>query len=250
MQLALENVFFRCGEFFIENLSISISSGFTVITGRSGSGKTTLLSLLSGLEKPDKGSLILDGIVQHSFISRCGVIFQHPERQLFAETVFKDVSFALCRKGHDKSTIEDKTEQVLLKLGVSREKWYQSPFSLSGGERRKVAIAGVLVSEPDILLLDEPSVGLDLDSFNCLVSILREYRTTGKIAVAVTHDESLFPLSDHAVVMDGGHITKHGSPVDTLETETSRLSERLGLGRTHDLAQLAYAMKRRMEGKR
>ena len=96
MQLALENVFFRRDEFFIENLSISISSGFTVITGRSGSGKTTLLSLLSGLEKPDKGSLILDGIVQHSFISRCGVIFQHPERQLFAETVFKDVSFALC----------------------------------------------------------------------------------------------------------------------------------------------------------
>ncbi len=234
MPVTLDDVSLKRGDFSISGLSVSIKPGLTVITGRSGSGKTTLLTLLSGLVSPDSGSVSLNGL-------KTGIVFQFPERQLFAETVIKDVMYSLPHSLSEEEA-EERAGKALLTAGLEREKWNLSPFSLSGGERRKAAVAGIIVSDPDVLLMDEPSVGLDAAGYESLFALISGFRKSGKTVVVVSHDEDLMLISDRLIVMENGRITGDGSFSDYIQSPVSRVSERLGLGLIEDEEALSDAI--------
>ena len=232
MELSLVNASLKRDDFTIENLSLSAGEGLTAIVGASGSGKTTILTMLSGLIPLDSGKLLLSGKEINGQVPSCGVIFQFPERQLFAETVFSDVSFSLRRGKFDKKDVRKRTEAVLSLMRIDEKLWDESPFSLSGGERRRVAIAGVIVSDPRIVLLDEPTVGLDSPSYSILVDMLKQFRKEGRIVVIVTHDAELASICDKAIWIEKGKIKEEGSPDRVVASPVASLSEELGLGRT------------------
>lgn len=157
--------------------------GLSVITGRSGCGKTTFARLLCGLLKP------VSGTVQVSDQPR--MVFQFPERQLFARTVLEDVMYGPLNTGADEKTAREAALSAMKKLGISEELHGRSPFSLSGGEKRLAAIAGILAMNPKILVLDEPTAGLDAYGFDALVRILGELHGDGRTIIVVTHDDRL-----------------------------------------------------------
>ncbi len=238
MELSLSHASLKRDTFHLSDISISIGAGLTAITGKSGSGKTTLLSLLAGLIRPDEGKLSLDGKEVEGLLPSCGIIFQHPERQLFASTVIEDVSFALRRSGLDRDEIVSRCEKVLSLMDIGKEKWNESPFFLSGGERRRVAAAGVLVTEPSFLFMDEPTVGLDSASYERLYGILDSYRKESRCVVIVTHDQEIAGFADRVIVLDDGRISADCLPSDILSSDIVRLSETLGIERTSDYNKL------------
>ena len=225
MSLTLSHVCLKKEAFSISDVSLSIDKGITAIVGKSGSGKTTLLSLIAGLQRPDSGTVEKEGSI--------GMVFQFPERELFAETVLKDVSFSL-HNADDK-----KAREALDALGVEERLWNLSPFSLSGGERRKVAIAGILASEPDIIMMDEPSAGLDADGQESLRKLLFSLRKKGKIVVITTHDVSLAAIADRVIVIENGSVVADDIPQAVISTPAMRLSQALGLGKIIDEELLA-----------
>lgn len=190
------------------------------ILGGAGSGKTTLVKHLNGLLLPTKGRVLVGGRDTRawgSFLRRkVGLVFQHPERQLFEETVYDDISFVLRRVAQTSQTeIEQRVDKVCDFLGLDiREIGEQSPLSLPQGVKRKVAIAGVLVNDPEVLILDEPGVGLDPPSLAELKDTLGRLKETGKKSlVIVSHDvESFLPLLDEILVLDKGSVASMGNP--------------------------------------
>ena len=236
MSLTLSHVCLKKEAFSISDVSFSIDKGITAIVGKSGSGKTTLLSIIAGLQRPDSGTVEKEGSV--------GMVFQFPERELFAETVLKDVSFSL-HNADDK-----KAREALDALGVDERLWNLSPFSLSGGERRKVAIAGILASEPDIIMMDEPSAGLDADGQESLRKLLFSLRKKGKIVVITTHDVSLAAIADRVIVIENGSVVADDIPQAVISTPAMRLSQALGLGKIIDEELLADAVVKTLGGRR
>ncbi len=239
MEISLENASMAFSGFSITGLSLSFGPGLTALTGRSGSGKTTILVMLSGLRKLDGGCLLLGGAVQNGHPHSVSMVFQYPERQLFAETVFADVSFALRRSGLGRQEKDERTASILRMMEIPEKLWAAPPFSLSGGERRRVAIASSVVTDPDVILMDEPTVGLDAASYEIVMGLLHRFCTEGKTVVMATHDDEAASWADRVIAIENGRVVKDGSPDDILDTACTSLSVSLGLERTCSISYLA-----------
>ena len=178
----------------IENINVKFEKGEIVgIIGHTGSGKSTLLQHLNGLLKPDSGRVLLcgedinkDKRTLRAARFRVGLCFQYPEYQLFEETVYKDISFGPKNMGLDSAEIDRRVRRAAEFVGLSEEHLKKSPFDLSGGEKRRAAIAGVMAMEPEVLILDEPTAGLDPRGREVILSLVRTYRDqTGSTVILV-----------------------------------------------------------------
>ena len=182
----LENVCFGYDNdsLLLENISFCVEDGESFgISGRSGCGKTTLAKLICGLLKPVSGSI--------SVSPRPRMVMQFPERQLFARTVLEDVMYGPLNMGQEKEKAREAALRTLGRLGLDGRLYDRSPFSLSGGEKRLAAIAGILAMDPGILVLDEPTAGLDAFGESALVSILSSLHADGRTIIIVSHDDAL-----------------------------------------------------------
>lgn len=200
----------------IEDVNFSVEKGEIIgIIGHTGSGKSTLMQHLNGLLKPDAGSVFLDGndiwtnpkeIKKVRF--RVGMVFQYPEHQLFDETVYKDISYGPQNMGLSKEEIDASVRYAAELVGLNEDLLQKSPFELSGGEMRRAAIAGVLAMKPEVIVLDEPTAGLDPLGRDLIMSRIKEYRDTTNAAVLVaSHSmEDIAAISDKVLVMNEGRL--------------------------------------------
>lgn len=228
MHLVLEHVHFAYRSFVCGNrevlsdITLSITSGERVaIVGASGSGKTTLIQLFNGLLKPSSGNVWVNGknlvdpkVDLHSIRKAIGLVFQFPEIQLFEETVYRDVGFAPRALGFSEKETDQAIRRALQQVGLDFDHYHaKSPFQLSGGEKRRVAIAGVLAMNPEVLVLDEPTVGLDWESSRRVEKILVELHKAGKTIVFVSHDmDFVARIAKRIVVLYQGRIYFDGPP--------------------------------------
>ena len=222
----------------LDDVSFSLEKGEILsIIGHTGSGKSTLVQTLNGLLKPKSGTVCLDG--ENIFSStellkkarfRVGLVFQYPEYQLFEESVFKDISFGPKNIGLDNEEIGRRVFEASSFVGLRSELLGKSPFELSGGEKRRTAIAGILAMEPEILILDEPTAGLDPGGGRNLIENLIKLRDkNGTTIIIVSHSmENTAKISDKIMVMNAGKCEMFGTPKEIFSQE-ERLSE-LSLG--------------------
>ncbi len=195
----------------LDGISLTVSPGEVVLVlGATGSGKSTLLRLAAGLAPPSEGRVLVDGVDTAGpdasrLRGRVGLVFQRPEAQLFAETVAEDLAFGPRNLGRSERDARADADEALEAVGLDPEAFgRRSPFTLSGGEARRVAIAGVLAMRPAYLLLDEPTAGLDARGRAAVLGVVAEAKRRGGVAV-VTHDaEELLPLADTVLVLEGG----------------------------------------------
>lgn len=200
----------------VNNVSIEIEKGeFTGIIGHTGSGKSTLIQHFNGLLKPTSGRIYLDGqdiwedkskIRQVRF--RVGLVFQYPEYQIFEETVYKDIAFGPKNMRLSEPEIDRRVRQTAAAVGISEELLGKSPFELSGGEKRRVAIAGVMAMEPEVLILDEPTAGLDPKGRGIILEQIKEYhRNMGCTVLLVSHSmEDVARYASKILVMNKSEI--------------------------------------------
>ncbi len=206
----------------LNEVSVKLDDGqFIGLIGHTGSGKTTFLQLIAGLIKPKSGTVYLDGedIFEKGYDSlklrsKVGIVFQYPEHQLFEETVFKDVCFGPKNLGCDQKETELRAYEALKQVGLEDEAFYQSPFDLSGGQKRRVAIAGVLAMKPKILILDEPTAGLDPMGRKEILSLLSKlHKENGITIILVSHSmEDVAEYADRILVINKGTIALDKSP--------------------------------------
>jgi energy-coupling factor transport system ATP-binding protein len=202
----------------LREITLDIEPGtFLGIAGRSGSGKTTLLQHLNGLLKPTSGGITFNGspVDAHGIRDlrrRVGLVFQHPEHQLFEETVFKDISFGLSGMGLSTAETGNRVREALGAVGLGEEFLERSPFGLSGGEQRRVAIAGVMVMNPSVLVLDEPAAGLDpRGRREILDNIAALRRERGMTVILATHDmEQMARYAEKVILLENGRIAVEG----------------------------------------
>lgn len=200
----------------IEDVNIKIEDGeFIGLIGHTGSGKSTLVQHLNGLLKPTSGGIYFNGrdISDKDFDlkelrSKVGLVFQYPEHQLFEVDVFSDVCFGPKNLGLDKKEVELRAFKALKQVGLDDEYFYQSPFDLSGGQKRRVAIAGVLAMQPEVLVLDEPTAGLDPKGRDELLHMLKDIqRETKCTIILVSHSmEDVAEYADRLIVMNHGKL--------------------------------------------
>jgi len=206
----------------LDNVSLTINDGeFIGLIGHTGSGKSTLVQHLNGLLKPTKGRVLLDGVDIHSKTislrsvrQRVGIVFQYPEYQLFGETVFEDVAFGPKNMGVPEAELEDRVVQALTMVGLDPNIKERSPFELSGGQKRKVAIAGVIAMQPHVLILDEPTAGLDpkgRDEILSLITRLHQERNTTIVLVSHSMDD-VARLANRLIVMAQGKVVFDDTP--------------------------------------
>ena len=220
----------------LHDISLEIKEGsFTALIGQTGSGKSTLVQHLNGLIWPQEGKIEVDEFIldskkkKHKKIKdlrkHVGVVFQFPEYQLFEDTVEKDVAFGPKNFGFKDKEALDLAHQALLSVGIKEEYFTRSPFELSGGERRRVAIAGILALNPDILVLDEPTAGLDPVGCLQIMSLVQKMHRDGKTIIIVTHDMDLVMkyASDVIILKDGGVAFK-GTPKELFKESREELS--------------------------
>jgi energy-coupling factor transport system ATP-binding protein len=206
----------------LEDVSLEIKRGScTAIIGYNGSGKTTLVQHFNGLLRPTSGSIVVDGVEVgvpktdlRAVRRKVGMLFQFPEAQLFERTVYADVAFGPKRLRLGKREIRTRVHAALEIVGLpAREYAARSPFDLSGGQRRRVALAGVLAMSPSILVLDEPTVGLDAEGREELYRYLRRIQNTGVTIVLVSHDMvEVAEMANQIFVLYHGKITMQGTP--------------------------------------
>lgn len=218
----------------IENINVKFEKGEIVgIIGHTGSGKSTLLQHLNGLLKPDSGRVLLcgedinkDKRTLRAARFRVGLCFQYPEYQLFEETVYKDISFGPKNMGLDSAEIDRRVRRAAEFVGLSEEHLKKSPFDLSGGEKRRAAIAGVMAMEPKVLILDEPTAGLDPRGREVILSLVRTYRDqTGSTVILVSHSmEDVAKTADKVLVLNHSHVAMFGT-VSEVYSRTDELEE-------------------------
>ena len=223
----------------LDDVSFRIEEGeFVCIIGHTGSGKSTLLQHLNGLLKPKSGRIFVgDTEVTNpktpmpELRKKVGLVFQYPEYQLFEEDVKTDVAFGPKNLGLDEEEIDRRVRQAIEKVGLDYEEIKEaSPFELSGGQKRRVAIAGVLAMEPEILVLDEPAAGLDPQAHRNMLDMIKGYHEeTGRIVILVSHNmDDVAEVADRVLVMDGGRLAMEGTPAEVF-ARGSELAE-MGLG--------------------
>ncbi len=232
----------------LDQVSLKIESGECIgVMGQTGSGKSTLIQHMNGLLKAGKGAVYYQGqdlsdkeVSLPKIRGEVGIVFQNPDDQLFEETVFSDVCFGPMNKFKDRKTAELKAFEALEKMEFPRELFYQPPYSLSGGEKRKAAIAGVLAMNPKVLILDEPAAGLDPKGKQKLFTLLKRIWEKEKITlIFVSHSmEDIAEYADRVIVMEQGKIYADG-PVREIFCGEYDL-ERIGL----DLPQPLWLIKR------
>ena len=208
----------------VEGLSLDIRRGeFLGIIGHTGSGKSTLIQHLNGLLKPSSGTIYLDGAdiwaepkKIRSVRFRVGLVFQYPEYQLFEDTVRKDIAFGPKNMGLAAREVERRVLAALSAVGLDESVLDKSPFALSGGQKRRVAIAGVMAMEPEVLILDEPTAGLDPRGRESILQMLREYHERrGSTVVLVSHSmEEIARNAQRIIVLSGGGVCMEGTPAE------------------------------------
>ena len=207
----------------LDDISFTAEDGqFVGVIGHTGSGKSTLLQHLNGLLKPDSGRVIVGdvditapGPSMVEIRKRIGLVFQYPEYQLFEETVAKDVAFGPKNLGLSQEQIEERVREAIELVGLDYETMKdRSPFELSGGQKRRVAIAGVVAMRPEVLILDEPTAGLDPKAHKDVLTMVEEvHRRTGNITIFVSHNMAdIAKLSDKIIVIDSGKLVTVGTP--------------------------------------
>ena len=208
----------------LDDVSFKIEDGeYVGLLGHTGSGKSTLVQLLDGLLTPSSGTVYIDGedifdrdYQLKSLRGKVGIVFQYPEYQLFEADVFTDVCFGPKNLGLTQSEVELRAYEALKQVGLKDEAFYQSPFDLSGGEKRRVAIAGVLAMKPKVLILDEPTAGLDPAGRKWILELVARLRKeNGMTIILVSH--SMDDLAENAhrlMVMDRGRLVMDGNPVE------------------------------------
>ena len=206
----------------LENVSFAVNRGeFVGIIGHTGSGKSTLMQQLNGLLKPTSGSVFLDGQdiwsdkkLTRQARFRVGLVFQYPEYQLFEETVYKDIAFGPKNMGLKEEEIDRRVREAAGFVGLTQAQLEASPFDLSGGQKRRVAIAGVIAMEPEVLILDEPTAGLDPVGRQEILSNIESYRKAKNATIMmVSHSmEDVARLTDRLLVMNGARLAMDGTP--------------------------------------
>ena len=207
----------------VQDVSFSIEDGqIAGIIGHTGSGKSTLVQHLNGLIRPKTGSIYIDEenicddrTVMREIRKKVGLVFQYPEYQLFEETVFKDVAFGPKNIGLADDELEDRVREAIELVGLDYEQIKdKSPFDLSGGQKRRVAIAGVIAMKPKVLILDEPTAGLDPKAHrDVLDMIIRVHEHENNITIMVSHNmEDIASMCDKVIVMDRAHAVMEGTP--------------------------------------
>ena len=206
----------------VEDMSFDVYEGeFLGVIGHTGSGKSTLIQHLNGLLKPTEGQILLGGrdiwaepkkIRQVRF--RVGLVFQYPEYQLFEETVYKDIAFGPSNQGKTGDELDHCVREAARLVGIRDDQMDKSPFELSGGQKRRVALAGVLAMEPEVLILDEPTAGLDPAGRENLMANIRDYhRNKGSTVVLVSHSmDEIARNVDRILVLKNAHILMEGTP--------------------------------------
>jgi len=211
----------------LDGLDLQITEGsITGLIGHTGCGKSTLVQLCNGLLRPEAGRVLLDGediwakpkeiaAIRH----RVGLVFQYPEYQLFEETVAKDIAFGPRNMGLDEEEIAHRVGEAMRFVGLEPALLHQSPFELSGGQKRRVAIAGVIAMEPEVLILDEPAAGLDPMGREEILGGVRSYqRARRSTVVIVSHSmEDMARYADRLLVMSGGKLCMEGTPSQIFE---------------------------------
>lgn len=204
-----------------------VDGSYTALIGHTGSGKSTILQLLNGLNIPTSGNVIVDDMVINATSDKKGIkqvrkkvglVFQFPESQVFDETVLKDVAFGPQNFGISQEEAEKIAREKLALVGISEELFERSPFELSGGQMRRVAIAGILAMEPNVLVLDEPTAGLDPAGRQELMNIFKQLHANGMTIVLVTHlMDDVANYADWVYVMEKGKLIRSGKPRDVFQ---------------------------------
>ena len=206
----------------LKDISLELPDGqFIGVIGHTGSGKSTLIQHLNGLIRATSGAIYYNGenIYDKGYDlkklrNKVGLVFQYPEHQLFETTVFQDVCFGPKNQGLSKEEIQKRAEDALRAVGFPRDMWQQSPFDLSGGQKRRVAIAGVIAMKPDVLILDEPTAGLDPKGRDeILEQVAAMHRELGMTVVLVSHSmEDVARFVERIIVMNRGEVMLDGTP--------------------------------------
>ncbi len=206
----------------LDNISFSVERGeFIGIIGHTGSGKSTLMQQLNGLLKPTSGTVLLDGQdiwsdkkLTRQARFRVGLVFQYPEYQLFEETVYKDISFGPKNMGLSPEEVDRRVREAAGFVGLTEQQLEVSPFDLSGGQKRRVAIAGVIAMEPEVLILDEPTAGLDPVGRSEILGNIQAYRKAKNATIMmVSHSmEDVARLTDRLLVMNGSELAMDAPP--------------------------------------
>jgi len=234
MGIALENVSFTYQEgtplasTALSDVSLTIEDGsYTALIGHTGSGKSTILQLLNGLLVPSQGSVrVFDTLITSTSKNKdirqirkqVGLVFQFAENQIFEETVLKDVAFGPQNFGVSEEAAEQIAREKLALVGINESLFNRSPFELSGGQMRRVAIAGILAMEPAILVLDEPTAGLDPLGRKELMNLFKKLHQSGMTIVLVTHlMDDVAEYANQVYVMEKGRLVKGGKPSDVFQ---------------------------------
>ena len=219
MKLRVESVSYsyRKGVEALSDISFSVEQGTIYgIMGETGSGKSTLLKLLNGLYTPTKGKIFLDdreysSITKSTLPFRVGLVFQYPESQLFEESVILDVAFGPKNKGRSKEEAIMDAEKALVTVGLKKDKCNKSPFNLSGGEKRRAALAGVIAMDPEVLVLDEIAAGLDKEGKDRIFSVLEKLKKEGKTIIFVSHSpDDVARHAERVLVLNKGKLKAEG----------------------------------------
>ena len=221
----------------LDGMNFSVERGeFIGIIGHTGSGKSTLMQHLNGLLKPTSGKVLLDGKdiwsdkkLTRQARFRVGLVFQYPEYQLFEETVYKDIAFGPKNMGLSKEEVDRRVREAAGFVGLTEAQLQVSPFDLSGGQKRRVAIAGVIAMEPEVLILDEPTAGLDPVGREEILDNIQAYREAKNATVMmVSHSmNDVARLTDRLLVLNGAHIAMDGTPAEVFTR--ARELEEMGL---------------------
>ena len=211
----------------LKDVSFQVERGeFIGVIGHTGSGKSTLMQQLNGLLKPTSGQVLLDGVdiwsdkkLTRQARFRVGLVFQYPEYQLFEETVYKDIAFGPKNMGLSKEEIDRRVREAADFVGLTEEQLQVSPFDLSGGQKRRVAIAGVIAMEPEVLILDEPTAGLDPEGRAEILANIERYRKEMNATIMmVSHSmEDVARMTDRLLVLCGSKIAMEGTPSEVFE---------------------------------
>ena len=236
----------------VEHMSFDVNEGeFLGIIGHTGSGKSTLIQHLNGLLQPTAGEILLRGkniwaepkkIREVRF--KVGLVFQYPEYQLVEETVYKDIAFGPANQGKTGDELDYAVREAAKLVGIRDDQLEKSPFELSGGQKRRVALAGVLAMEPEVLVLDEPTAGLDPAGRENLMANIRDYhRNKGKTIILVSHSmDEIARNVDRILVLKNAHVLMQGTPAEVFARGEELLSAGLDVPQ---ITRIAMELKRR-----